>query len=100
MINVIFREGISDEKYQGLLKTVLCPENCSSLTRTKVNQLIWNWLSPYTKLYDVSIQHQNAIIKLLKILMLYKLDKMKINKESYQILTFRNVLILAWDLLD
>ena len=63
MINVIIREGISDEKYQDLLKTVLRPENCSSLTRTKVNQLIWNWLSPYTKSYDVSIQHQNAIIK-------------------------------------
>jgi hypothetical protein len=37
MINVIIREGISDEKYQDLLKTVLRPENCSSLTRTKVN---------------------------------------------------------------
>jgi hypothetical protein len=48
MINVIIREGISDEKYQDLLKTVLRPENCSSLTRTKVNQLVWNWLSPYT----------------------------------------------------
>ena len=34
MINVIFREGISDEKYQDLLKTVLRPDNCSSLTTT------------------------------------------------------------------
>lgn len=85
MINVIFREGISDEKYQDLLKTVLRPENCSSLTRTKVNQLIWNWLSPYTKSYDVSIQqHQNVIIKasINVVKMLDKLDKMKINKES------------------
>ena len=85
MINVNFREGISDEKYQDLLKTVLRPENCSSLTRTKVNQLIWNWLSPYTKSYDVSIQqHQNVIIKasINVAKMLDKLDKMKINKES------------------
>ena len=85
MINVIFREGISDEKYQDLLKTVLRPENCSSRTRTKVNQLIWNWLRPYTKSYDVSIQqHQNAIIKasINVAKMLDKLDKMKINKES------------------
>ena len=85
MINVIFREGISDEKYQDLLKTVLRPENCSSLTRTKVNQLIWNWLNPYTKSYDVSIQqHQNVIIKasIDVVKMLDKLDKMKINKKS------------------
>ena len=85
MINVIFREGISDENYQDLLKTVLPPENCSSLTRTKVNQLIWNWLSPYTKSYDVSIQqHQNVITKasINVVKMLDKLDKMKINKES------------------
>ena len=34
MINVILREGISDEKYKDLLKTVLRPDNCSSLTRT------------------------------------------------------------------
>jgi hypothetical protein len=85
MINVIFREGISDEKYQDLLKTVLHPENCSSLTGTKVNQLIWNWLSPYTKSYDVSIQqYQHVIIKasINVVKMLDKLDKMKINKES------------------
>ena len=46
---------------------------------------IWNWLSPYTKSYDVSIQqHQNVVIKasINVVKMLDKLDKMKINKES------------------
>jgi hypothetical protein len=57
----------------------------SIFTRTNVNQLIWNWLSPYTRSYDVRIQqHHNVIIKasINVVKMLDKLDKMKINKES------------------
>ncbi|CAG2257295.1 unnamed protein product [Mytilus edulis] len=41
-VNEFFREGISDEKYNELMKSVARPENCVSLTRTRVNQLIWD----------------------------------------------------------
>ena len=68
MINVIFREGISDEKYQDLLKTVLRLENCASLTRTKVNQLIWNWLSPYTS--RMTSIYNNTNMSLSKLLLM------------------------------
>ena len=80
MVNSLFREGISDEKYSDLMKNTLRPENCTSLTRTKVNQLIWTWLSPQTKFLDVVLQqHQFTVIKAAMNLvkLLDKLDHLK-----------------------
>jgi hypothetical protein len=46
MVNCIFREGISDEKYNEFLKEIKRPENCTSLTK------------------DVMVQsQQNTVIK-------------------------------------
>ena len=42
MVNCIFREGISDEKYNEFLKEIKRPENCTSLTKTRVNNLMWD----------------------------------------------------------
>ncbi|XP_052069417.1 uncharacterized protein LOC127708552 [Mytilus californianus] len=62
--NEFFREGISDEKYNELMKSVARPENCVSLTRTRVNQLIWDLLSPQTRSFDSVIQqHQKTVVK-------------------------------------
>ncbi|CAC5374932.1 unnamed protein product [Mytilus coruscus] len=63
-VNEFFREGISDEKYNELMKSVARPENCVSLTRTRVNQLIWDLLSPQTRPFDSVIQqHQETVVK-------------------------------------
>lgn len=37
VVNVFFREEISDEKYSEIMKSISRPENCTSLTRTRVN---------------------------------------------------------------
>lgn len=50
------REEISDDKFQDLLKNVNRPENCTALTKTRVNQLIGDMLSPSTISYDSNIR--------------------------------------------
>lgn len=85
MINSLFREGISDEKFQDLLKNVNRPENCNALTKTRVNQLIWDLLSPSTRSYDSCLQqHQNSVIKAAccVVTILDTLDKIKRNEEN------------------
>ncbi|CAC5378650.1 unnamed protein product [Mytilus coruscus] len=63
-VNEFFREGTSDEKYNELMKSVARPENCVSLTRTRVHQLIWDLLSPQTRSFDSVIQqHQETVVK-------------------------------------
>lgn len=37
VVNVFFREEMSDEKYSEIMKSISRPENCTSLTRTRVN---------------------------------------------------------------
>lgn len=102
MTNTFFRAGISDEKYQELMKGTLRPENCTSLTRTKVNQLVWNWLSPNTKTLDISLQqHQYTVIKAaIKIVtMLDKLDALKCkgDKSSVEVDQLQECINLALD---
>lgn len=64
VVNGFFREGISDEKYSEIMKSIARPENCTSLTKTRVNQLVWDLLLPQTKSFDSVIQqHQETIIK-------------------------------------
>ncbi|CAG2196785.1 unnamed protein product [Mytilus edulis] len=63
-VNEFFREGISDEKYNDLMKSVARPENCVSLTITRANQLIWDLLSPQTRSFVSVIQHhQETVVK-------------------------------------
>ena len=64
MVNSFFREGISDEKFNELMKDIHRPENCTSLTKTRVNQLIWDLLCLQTRSYDSGIQqHQFTVVK-------------------------------------
>ena len=60
--NGFSREGISDEKYSEIMKSIARPENCTSLTKTRVNQLVWDLLLPQTKSFDSVIQ-QETIVK-------------------------------------
>ena len=64
LVNKVFREGISDEKFQKLLKESLRPDNCDSLVKTRVNNLVWNLLSPHVHTIDSNMQKiQEAVIK-------------------------------------
>lgn len=64
MVNKVFREGISDDKFQKLLKETHRPDNCDSLVKTRVNNLVWNLLSPQIHTIDSNMQKiQEAMIK-------------------------------------
>lgn len=64
LVNTVFREGISEEKFLALIKSVVRPDNCSSLVKTKVNSLVWNRLSPHMMTADRKMQSiQEAMIK-------------------------------------
>ena len=64
LVNKVFREGISDEKFQKLLKDTHRPDNCDSLVKTRVNNLVWNLLSPQIHTIDSNMQKiQEAVIK-------------------------------------
>lgn len=63
-INSTFRDGISDERQNELVKDIHRPSNCDSLVKTKVNQSIWRLLKPHTQTDDVKMQTiQNNVIK-------------------------------------
>ena len=64
MVNSLFRQGIPEEKFSELIKSIDRPENCEALTKTRVNQLIWDLLSDFTKSEENRIQfRQNIIVK-------------------------------------
>lgn len=64
LVNKVFREGISDEKFQKLLKDTHRPENCESLIKTRVNNLVWNLLSPQIHTIDSNMQKiQESVVK-------------------------------------
>jgi hypothetical protein len=48
LVNAWFLNGIPESKLSDLFKSVDRPENCNMLTKTRVNQLIWDLLSDYT----------------------------------------------------
>ena len=48
IVNALFFNGIPESKLSDLLKSVDRPENCNMLTKTRVNQLMWDLLSDYT----------------------------------------------------
>lgn len=64
LVNKVFREGISEEKFQKLLKDTHRPENCETLIKTRVNNLVWNLLSPQIHTIDSNMQKiQESVIK-------------------------------------
>ncbi|ESP03479.1 hypothetical protein LOTGIDRAFT_171416 [Lottia gigantea] len=57
LINNWFRDGVDDDRYNELI-------NCESLVTAKTNQLVWDFLSQYTRTMDKRIQNaQTSIIK-------------------------------------
>ncbi|XP_070563491.1 uncharacterized protein [Ptychodera flava] len=60
IINALFRDGISDDKYNDLIKKFNRPENCDGLTSVRVNQLIWDIIRPETRSLDTKFQSVQA----------------------------------------
>ena len=56
------REKLDDEVLTETKTRYLLPENCDSLTTTKVNHLIWDQLKPETRSFDVKLQKVQAHI--------------------------------------
>ena len=64
LVNNVFREGIYDDKFALLVKETSRPEKCTALTKTRVNSLVWNLLSPHMQTVDAKMQTiQESIIK-------------------------------------
>ncbi|XP_062612901.1 uncharacterized protein LOC134274650 [Saccostrea cucullata] len=64
MINELFREGLNEDYFNELLKSIKRPENCTALIKTRVNQAMWSILNPETRNCDSKFQIiQSAVIK-------------------------------------
>ena len=53
MLNAMVKEGLSEEKRQEKLNKYHRPENCESLTKVRVNQSLWDHLTPTVRLQKV-----------------------------------------------
>ena len=63
-INTSFRNGVSDDTLNDMLKDIHRPVNCEVLVKTKVNTCIWRLLNPQTQSEDVKFQAiQNILVK-------------------------------------
>ena len=63
-INAIFREGLSEESLNSILKGISRPENCPALCTVKVNELIWKIISPHAQSRDRAFQNvQTHLVK-------------------------------------
>ncbi|ESO83951.1 hypothetical protein LOTGIDRAFT_155256 [Lottia gigantea] len=64
LINNWFRDGVDDDRYNELIKSIPRPKNCETLMTVKTNQLVWDFLSQSTRTMDKRIQNaQTSIIK-------------------------------------
>ncbi|XP_045196306.2 origin recognition complex subunit 5-like [Mercenaria mercenaria] len=64
--NELFLNGLDEEHYNKLTKDDLNarPENCDALTVVKMNQLIWDAVSPNARTSDRKLQHiEESIVK-------------------------------------
>lgn len=64
VVNAMIKEGLPEEKLQEKLNKYHRPENCASLTKVRVNQSIWDHLTPAVRSQDVRLQKvQTSIFK-------------------------------------
>lgn len=54
MINELFREGLNDDYFNELLKSIKRPENCKSLIKSRVNQAMWRF---YIQIHVIVMQN-------------------------------------------
>lgn len=64
LTNNVFREGLTEERFKSLIADIGRPSNCDGLTKTKVNTVIWNLLSPEMHSADSKMQSiQDGVLK-------------------------------------
>lgn len=64
LVNNAFREGMSDDKYNDLIKNIDRPVNCEALKETRVNSGVWSVLKHATQTEDSKLRGiQIAIVK-------------------------------------
>jgi hypothetical protein len=63
LVNNIFQNGLPYHQLSELVKNINRPENCSMLTKTRVNQLVWDLLSEENKIqYRQGLLIKTAIL--------------------------------------
>ena len=64
VVNAMVKEGLPEEKLQEKLNKYHRPENCESLTKVRVNQSIWDHITPAVRSQDVRLQNvQTSLFK-------------------------------------
>ena len=64
VVNAMLKEGLPEEKLQEKLNKYHRPENCEFLTKVRVNQPVWDHLTPTVRSQDVRLQKvQTSIFK-------------------------------------
>ena len=64
IVTRLVRDGMLEDKLQEKLNKYPQPENCEGLTKVRVNQLIWDNLSPSVRSQDLRFQKvQTSIVK-------------------------------------
>ena len=64
LVNDAFREGMPDDTYSELIKSIHRPANCENLKETRVNQGVWSVLKSNTQTEDSKLRGiQNAVVK-------------------------------------
>lgn len=64
IINTLIKDGLPDEKLQDKMNKYHRPGNCENLTKVRVNQAVWDNLSPSVRSQDVRMQKvQTSLFK-------------------------------------
>ena len=64
IINSMLKDRLPEEKLQDELNKYHRPENCENLTKVRVNQAVWDNLSPAVRSQDVKLQKvQTSLFK-------------------------------------
>ena len=64
IVNEAFREGMSNDTFEAMVKEIHRPSNCESLKETKVNSAVWSVLRQHTQNEDAKLRGiQNCMVK-------------------------------------
>ena len=64
IVNEAFREGMSNDTLEAMVKEIHRPSNCESLKETKVNAAVWSVLRQHTQNEDAKLRGiQNCMVK-------------------------------------
>ncbi|WAR19957.1 YG31B-like protein [Mya arenaria] len=62
LVNSSFRNGLSEENLEEILKQIHRPQNCDSLVKKRVNQSIWQLLKSFTQAEDSRLSSLQGVI--------------------------------------